>query len=243
MKSDMHTEWTDRLSDYIDGLLPPPEAGQLEAHLDACPACAAVLDELRTVVSAARGLEATPPARDLWPEIRAAIDAPGESPRVIDLATRLEGRRAPRKARTLRVTVPQLVAAGLALAFASGGTVWMVRPDRAPDAAVAAAGDATQATRLVAAPATASAPVSDGTHTDELAELEELLAAHRTSLAPNTIRILEKNLAAIDRAITESMEALASDPGNEFLQGHLERARERKLEYLREASVAFQWTT
>ena len=50
------THWTDRLSDYLDGELPPAERNSLEAHLETCAECARVLEELRTVVSRTRGL-------------------------------------------------------------------------------------------------------------------------------------------------------------------------------------------
>jgi hypothetical protein len=57
------------------------------------------------------------------------------------------------------------------------------------------------------------------------------------------VRILEKNLAVIDRAIRESVAALAVDPGNEFLVDHLEGAYRRKVDYLREATALLSWGT
>jgi anti-sigma factor RsiW len=237
----MHSEWTDRLSEYLDGGLPPDEAAQVRAHLDECGACSTVFDELRAVVLRAQSLDTTPPSRDLWAGIEARIDEADRDSQVIDLASRLGGGRADARRRTVRLSIPQLIAAGLALAFASGTTVWLARPDGAvPATPVSVAPGA-------GVPAVSVSAQEDGLDTDgqadELTQLEELLASHRDALSPNTVRILEKNLAAIDRAITESMQALVDDPSNEFLQGHLERARQRKLEYLRDASVAFQWST
>src|SRR3989442_14258264 len=69
--------WTDRLSEYLDGTLSGSERAALEAHLAGCAACAATLDELRRVVTRARGLEDRPPAADLWPGIAERIGVQG----------------------------------------------------------------------------------------------------------------------------------------------------------------------
>src|SRR5918995_1673144 len=114
----MIDQWTDRLSEYIDGELTPGERAQLEAHLPACRECRETLDELRAVVTRAANLPARPPAADLWPGI----------------APRLSGGRADavlpfhaRATRRFTFTLPQLVAAGLALMVMSGGGVWVLQ--------------------------------------------------------------------------------------------------------------------
>ena len=40
----MHEEWTDKLSDYLDGELPADEQRAVEAHLRDCASCTAVLE-------------------------------------------------------------------------------------------------------------------------------------------------------------------------------------------------------
>jgi anti-sigma factor RsiW len=242
----MKHEWTDRLSEYLDGHLAEDEAARVERHIEDCADCKATLEQLRAVVQRARQLTDTVPSRDLWQGIREGIAPEAAEGEVIDLASRREVRTGSVGRRVVRLTIPQLVAAGLALALASGTGAWLVRPATplAPGSAASESGGAVPALRTAAGDASSGAltPV-DATQTGELAELEELLARHRAELAPHTVRILEKNLAAIDRAIEDSRRALAVDPGNTFLEGHLERARQRKLEYLRDASVAFQWSS
>lgn len=51
----------ERLSAYLDQELPPDERAAVEAHLSACPECAAVLAELAVVDEAAASLPAEPP--------------------------------------------------------------------------------------------------------------------------------------------------------------------------------------
>src|SRR4051794_7403373 len=109
----MHDPWTDRLSDYLDGELNSAERMALERHLAACPGCRAVLAELEQVVTRARSLTADAPAPDLWPGISAQIAASegrGET------VTPIRRRHA--------FSLPQLAAAALTAAVASGGLAW-----------------------------------------------------------------------------------------------------------------------
>ena len=46
---------------------------------------------------------------------------------------------------------------------------------------------------------------------------------------------------AAEKAIEDSRRALELDPGNGFLTDHLERAYERKIEYLRDAARIVEW--
>ena len=242
----MKHEWTDRLSEYLDGHLAEDEAARVERHIEGCAECSATLEQLRAVVQRARQLTDTAPSRDLWHGIRDGIASEAGAREVIDLASRREVGARSAGRRVVRLTVPQLVAAGLALALASGTGAWFFgpAPPPAPGSAASESGLAVPALRTAAGEPSSGAPrPADGTQTGELAELEELLDRHRAELAPHTVRILEKNLAAIDRAIEDSRRALAVDPGNAFLEGHLERARQRKLEYLRDASVAYHWSS
>ena len=67
-------------------------------------------------------------------------------------------------------------------------------------------------------------------------ELSLILAAQRGRLRPETVALVERNLAVIDAAIAESRAALARDPANADLQ-HLWAATARqKVELLRWAT-------
>lgn len=212
----------DRLSDYLDGELAADERARLERHLARCPECAGALTELSAVVARARSLRPTGPARDLWPVIAGAIGAPGS--RRIGV---------PPARRRVSFSVPQLAAAAVALAFGSALIGRQMRPEPAARAArpLPAADAARFAGRAAPPPG----------YAEELTRLQSALEDERSRLAPNTVRILDKNLAVIDRAIRESQDALALDPGNPFLKDHLERAYRGKVDYLREATALLRW--
>ncbi len=237
--TEIHQEWTDLLSEYLDGGLSQDERRDVEAHLEGCPRCRSVLEELEEVVRRAHGLDPMLPGRDLWPGIEGAIGAtPGtEGDPVRHLAS--VGPRSPSEDGARRgragvwLSVPQLAAAAIVLMVCSASVTWWAGADRGANR--------TEAGRSAAPlfePSPASTDLS-GVPADvakQLAELQDTLAAARGRLDPTTERIIRKNLAVIDRAIAESRAALAADPGDPFLEEHLDRTYQRKVTYLREAA-------
>jgi hypothetical protein len=222
----MHDTWNERLSEYLDDELDVSERMQLEQHLVACERCRGDLEGLRAVTARARALPDIPPVQDLWTGVAARI---GTRTRQFDI------RRAPRR---FAFTLPQLVAASLALMVLSGGMVWLARlgGDRTDFPAVVA----TDSKRLGAGtdePAVQPANFADGAYENAIADLQRTLENGRGRLDKQTIRVLEENLNAIDRAIAQCREALAADPANVYLNTYLVEARTRKLDLLRRAAA------
>ena len=214
----MTDQWTDRLSEYLDGELTSPERTAFEAHLASCDACRTTLDELRRVVTNARALDDRPPAADLWPAVAARIG----------LASRSKVRPLTRR---VAFTVPQLAAAAVVLALLSGGTAWLIgrretvstppsqRSERAPEFR------------------DASWYPGDPRFAAQVADLERALESGRGRLDTATVRVIERNLRIIDRAIRSAQSALAADPANSYLNLHLAQEMRRKLELLRQAAT------
>lgn len=212
----MHDRFTDKLSDYLDGEgLRDEERQEIAAHLAHCRSCSTTLDELRQVVARARTLPDIPPATDLWPGLRSRIGQ-GAAARVSPLRRRFS------------FTLPQLAAASLALMVLSGAFVWMARLGAPGTDLPPVTADTLQTT-----------PVSfaDAQYNEAIADLERALEVGRKQLDPQTVRIVEENLMAIDRAIEQSRRALAADPANLFLNNHLAEARKRKLTLLRRVAA------
>lgn len=240
-----HREWTDRLSDYLEGDLSRADHEAVATHVGECGACRRVLEELREVREQAGRLGPIQPPRDLWSGIAATIGAPvpqadTDGAKVIAL---------PRSAgvpavdirhddRRFHLSSRQLAAASVALIAVSSMVTWLVGPGTGTRAAAVET-----ASGPVVAPVSMAAtgvPLEAGL-AEELAALEAALNEAEAALDPNTVRVLERNLAVIEQAIDDSARALAQDPGNEFLAAHLERVYERKLAYLRDAARVAEW--
>lgn len=235
-----HRYWTHRVTDYVDDDMTPADRIAFEAHLDGCAECDRTVEDVRAVVARAAELGPIEPPRDLWPAIERSLGdrarARGAETRVIALptATAHPPREAPRR-RAFTLSGPQLAAAAVVLTlFSVTATTLALRPGAGPDGrpalesgAVRAASDAGQAE-------------PDGL-AEDVAVLEDALDAAADRLDPNTVRIIEKNLAVIERAIEESRQALLVDPENAFLRSHLDRAFQRKRDYLQEATLIVEW--
>jgi hypothetical protein len=161
----------------------------------------------------AQALEDRPPRADLWPGVAAAIGAT-PSPR-----------------RRFALSVPQLLAAGIGLMVLSGGAVAALLHlgSRAPVAAVAPG--------LQPAMVRSASAVSEHGYDAAIRQLEAELRSSRGQLDTTTVRVVEEKLRLIDRAILEAERALAADPANAYLTGHLTDTRMRKLDLLRHATA------
>ena len=211
--------YTNRMSDYLDGEdLTPSERSDIEAHLAACSECRAVLDELREVAALAADLPDRAPDSDLWSGVAARL---GTTPTVVPFVRQAQ--------RRFSFTLPQLVAAGLALMVVSGSMVWVSR-----------LGDPRTSVPVAQAepePALAPVALTDVNYDEAVADLEKVLEAGRSRLDPETVQILEDNLRTIDQAIEQARKALRNDPESVYLNSHFAASRNRKLALLRRASA------
>jgi hypothetical protein len=237
-----HGEWTDRLSDYLDGELPDDERYAIESHLAGCAPCAAVLADLKRVVARAQAAgrpgskDVRPPQADLWAGIAARIDDRSASTIVA-----FEPRR------RVSFTLPQLAAAAAILIAISGGLAWQTAErlaGRSTEASRPSQADASSAPTVEperAVPAddvqVATVGFADPQYDAAVADLEKAVKQGRGRLDENTIAIVEHNLQIIDQAIEQARQALAADPANNYLSSHLFEARRRKLDLLRRAAA------
>jgi anti-sigma-K factor RskA len=209
--------WTARLSEYADGELAADERVELERHLDGCDECRTIvadLDRLRDLTGALVDRE---PARDLWPAINARI---GGGARVLPLRRRWT------------FTLPQLAAAAvLLLVVGAGGAAVALRgggPAVVPGPAAIGPADSGEVPITLAASTSFDHAVAD---------LERVLAERRDRLDTATVRVLVHSLQTIDRAIAQARAALATDPGDPYLNAHLAETMRRKLNLMRRAAT------
>ncbi len=214
MNETNHVQLKQHLDDYLDGNLSADKAQAVEAHLAECAECRAEVEEIRAILEGAAELpRSIEPPRDLWPAIDAGLD-------VLPLGER-----------TLRsLRAPLAAAAVLLIAISSAVTAYLVGRDGAgpagggPEPGVAAVSlvgrwEATEREYLRAT-----------------AELSEALDAVKGELPPETVEMIDRNLAIIDAAIQESRAALAMEPGNTEVMGVLSARYREKIEVLRRVS-------
>ena len=101
-----HDVLNERLSEYLDNELDAAGRAEVEAHLAECGECRADLQAVAAVVARAGTLTDAAPAENLWPRIEARI-APAQVLRPTFARRRFA------------FTMPQLIAAGVALTIRS----------------------------------------------------------------------------------------------------------------------------
>lgn len=151
--------------------------------------------------------------RPLIDRLPRSVEPPG------DLWPGVAARLAPRRRRPRLVALA--VAAGILIAAGSSlATAWLMERNM----------NATVMTTI------GPAGPREAAYIRTAAGLEDELDRRRAELSPQTVAVLERNLAIIDRAIRESRAALAADPGNEALVRLLWASHERKVSLLEQAT-------
>ena len=93
------------------------------------------------------------------------------------------------------------------------------------------------ATALASRQAAPQLPAAELALSGEISELQDLLQSRRGELEPETVRVVEENLAIIDAAVSQARAAVARDPASGFLNERLESALQKKLQLLRTVAL------
>jgi anti-sigma factor RsiW len=201
-----------QLDAYVDGELEPQERLEIERHLDRCAGCRETVEQTRALIADARRLPEIEPPADLFPAVRARIE-------------RRSGRQASAASGRWLRSVAAILVVGLAgtLAF------WLGRgsAESVPGGATPAAG--AQPAALVEGAAIDPAVRE---YVEAAEALSSAIDARRNRLAPETLEILDKNLAIIDGAIEELQSALEADPGGRSDADELRAMHAERLQLL-----------
>ncbi|MBL8996378.1 MAG: hypothetical protein JNL44_03590 [Gemmatimonadetes bacterium] len=168
-----------------------------------------------------------PPGRDLWPGIRAQLEAE----RVVALPTAPtaptapEAAAAPQRGRRVSLPVGWVAAAAAVLVLATATVTWRLRDPAPPPVAQER-----------------PEPLSDGlvtfaSYERSAAELTLLLEQRAERLEPATRAVLERSLRTIDEALQEARDALARDPASPGGRAFVEAAWRQKIDFLRRANA------
>lgn len=200
-----------RLNDYLDGVLTPDEVSAVEAELAHDPTYRALEASLRRVLDEAAALPKTVvPERDLW----AGIEA------------RLEGRSTRRSDFAARYRYPLLAASFAAVFFAGVFFAQYQQDVNPPDLA----------TSLTSNDDSSELALVEAEYGEARALLVQALDNSRDRLSPETLAVVDENLAVIANAIAEIRQALEQEPGNRQLMHSLVAAYDREVDLLQQAT-------
>jgi anti-sigma factor RsiW len=202
------------LNDYVDGALGPAERRDVDQHLTGCATCRRTVEDLRDILGATRELELREPPVRAWSRLERAIKLEQEHAASSVRGGAASGTAPSRAGQYRTYTTWRAAAAALVLAAAIGLRYAPSR--RAETAAVSrpaagasvAAGEAAQSIETELRQAEAH-------YENAIKGLEAIASTEQSDLDPRTAATLQKNLAVIDQAISESRAAVRLQPASE----------------------------
>lgn len=221
--------FTAELSELVDGTLDVAMRARVEAHVEACDDCRALVAELRAIKEQARAAERLAPPESLWPRIAARLRDQGVAPAG-------SSRTSARTATWQWMAIAAAIVLGVGLALF---ITWSRRPVPTtasnPQTAPAAAtvqGNAAAPQSVEGIEAELNAAEL---HYDRAIKgLEQIASSGQSSLDPQVAETLKKNLQVIDSAIADSRSALKSQPENQVARESLFEALRRKVVLLQD---------
>ncbi len=224
-----YDSFAEDVSALADGTLDPADRPRVEAHIEACADCRALLDDLRALRREASALPRDPLPPALWPRVAARLRDQG-----VRDETGAGGRSAWWQWAAIAALLVLAVGAGLMM-------TWMRRP--AVQTTASQMHEDTGAQPGSTGNATANPSVQGVEAELRMAEehyekaitgLEQVAKSEQSSLDPQVAATVKRNLEVIDQAIAESRTALRTEPQNEPAREGLFDALRRKIVLLQD---------
>ena len=215
------------IADYVDGTLDPAAQRDLERHVEACPACRALVADLKSIQAAAFTLDRVELPPHILPSLHARLaEEPAPAARGRMLA--FPASRAARLA--------WLGAAAALLIITSAGMLSLTRPNTAHENEPSAASASTSPGEPVDPVAGVQAELQLATEHYEKAiqQLEQIARSENETLDPQVAAVFQRNLQVIDQAIGESRAALQTQPASATVQESLFDAMRSKVALLQQ---------
>jgi hypothetical protein len=229
------------INDYVEGTSDPVERRSVDEHLATCAACRQLADDLREIARATAVLELREPPVRVWGRVERAIRLERDA----DGARRLQpsggGSGAANKGTfpfsgesswRKRATAPFWLAAAAALVLATVVGLRFLpgrgQTDTAPGVVeTTSAGNAAQAIE-------SELRLAESHYEKAIKGLEQIADSDQGALDPKTAATLQKNLAVIDQAISESRAAMRAQPASEPAQQSLVENFKTKIALLQD---------
>jgi anti-sigma factor RsiW len=207
------------INDYVDGALSAGERTDVERHLAQCAECRALVDDLREIRRATATLEQREPPVRAWRRIERAIQLEQEH-------------RAAARATRSRMTDWRYLAAAAVLVIATIVGLQFRRSNNPIPASATTSNAVAPSDAAVAIEAELRA--AEQHYEKAISGLEQIAKSEQGSLDPQTAATLQKNLAVIDQAISESRAALRAQPASEPAQQSLIENFKTKIAFLQD---------
>jgi anti-sigma factor RsiW len=210
----------DQLNAFADGTIDATDRAAVETHLASCAACRQTIDDLREILQATASLELREPPVRAWSRIERAIALDRGVTRATQNAQDSPDPLAQRTLRVLRSAgMTGWLAAAAALVLATVVGVRYLPSRGAPPSAQPSAPQSSGAPD--SARVEAELREAESHYENAIKGLEQIAKTEQAALDPNTAATLQKNLAVIDQAISESRAAVRSQPTSEPAQQSL----------------------
>ena len=218
------SDYSDAIAEFVDGSLDPAKQRALERHVEGCPACRALVADLKSIQAAAFTLDRVELPPHLWSAVRSAIaqePVPTGRGRLIAWP----------QSRSTRLA--WLAAAAALLLVTTAGTYSLLRSPATHQndsaATLPAANDAD-----VVASVQLELKAAEEHYDKAIRGLEQIARSESGALDPDVAAVLQKNLQVIDQAIGESRAALQDQPASVDAQDSLFDAMRSKVALLQQ---------
>lgn len=217
------SRYQEAIAELVDGELAPATQRELERHVEGCPACRALIADLKSIQAAAFTLDRLELPPHVLPRLQARLAEPPASSRGRLLA--FPGSRG--------ALTAWIAAAAALILVTTVGVISVIRseapPAAAPDAHLAAADpvDAVASVQAELQAATAH-------YEKAIQQLEQIARSDDGTLDPQLAAVFQKNLQVIDQAIGESRAALQTQPASAAVQENLFDALRSKVALLQQ---------
>jgi anti-sigma factor RsiW len=216
------------ISDYIDGTLELGEQTKMELHLADCEGCRAMRDDLLQVVHFSKQLPLHTPSSAVWARIETDLEA--QRPRSSWSRAAAWWTRA--QNRYLRLSIPQLAAASVALAIVVSIGVMLARQNTTDftNQFAASQHEAAPLTRnLLSNPQDAEAMSQIEQRIDQLAQTVE---QRKVTWTPELRQTFDRNMIHVDQTLVECRHQLSNYPADKISQDLMLNAYREKVRLL-----------
>ena len=228
----MHPNET-AINDYVEGTSDPAERSRIERHLATCATCRKLADDLREIARATASLELREPPVRAWGRIERAIalERDGGARAFQASGNDAAGDGSRSTGRALYGWAPWLAAAAVLLLATVVGLRFL--PGRGQTDNPSTAVESTSTSNAADA-IESELRLAEAHYENAIKGLEKIANTDQGALDPKTAATLQKNLAVIDQAISESRAAMRSQPTNQPAQQSLVENFKTKIALLQD---------